>query len=1121
VSRTISKAEGFEVAYKAFQNINFNAYDYYSIKQSIIEYIKLYHGETFNDFIESSEYVALIEVFAYLGELLAYRYDMNAHEISIQFATRKKSILRLAKLVSYKTTRTVAARGLVHIDSISTTERIFDSVGVDLSNKRIVWNDTVNTVWKDQFHTVISHIMEQKFGTVAPNERKQVNDVLYELYPLKINSPTLGVVKYSASASNNTYPMELVSSVLTEFGPQEARPSNNAKFNIVYGTDGLGDGSPNTGFFIYTKQGSLSKQTVTFDGVLPNQTRDIAVDNINNTDVWVNQIDPNTLQTYDDGTISDTLSGNWIEVDLANAQNIIFNTNTNRNKYEIETLENDRVRIVFGDGDFSNIPSGTFDLWYRTSAEDQIYVPKSAVLNKTASFSYIDGHGRTQTATITFSLVGALQNNAPSESIEHIRRAAPATYYTQDRMVNGKDYNTYPLRDSTILKLRTVNRTFSGDSLYETINDPSNTYQDVKIVGDDLAVYYKNSSNSIVAPGNILNAVLLTNYIEPLLNTTDFFVKSLVENGNYRRLFTNTERTAILQAMDSIVYPWPIALHFNGSGTSEDQFGLWTASPNANNTTDWSMLVSRSDDKTTFTITYVGQHMVVESPTTNFYYDNNDRSIISLDTLNSNKDEVVILKANVASNPNKVLTANVPVRVLEVERYETGLEYAGLPNLHQLSVMTYDTDGDSIPDDVILSQVVGTSFVERLVSTSSNGTPQIIELPYYYVVGIGDTSVTAATDTRWSEYGPAIYSIVASTGIISVVGNVSDMVNVGSIINVVHSDIGVPNQSTTCNGQYRVKSMDLTTPGITKLTIESNLADANVAGDRPNIKIAFNHNVGTQGYITVEGSSVNKILIQYAGSTPTATIKVNGYVYFNRESVTEPFKIIDGNAEILTAWYSDTNKTLFTRLRGRDSLNFMWLHRMSTFDIVDPAPTNINDMFIITNGYYLELQKWLTGEISYRPAMPTSTDLRNAYNETLSNKMISDTVITHPGKIKILIGAKANPELRAKIKVIRTTNNTLTNNQLKIKIVSIVRDFFDIKFWEFGETFYYTELDTRIQNELVAEIASTVLVPVSPNNSFGDLYQVFAAEDEILQVNITIEDVEIVSAYNSINIRQI
>ena len=122
MSRLISRAESWERVYTAFQNINFAAFDFNTIKQSLLDYVKLHFPETFNDFIETSEFIAIVEIFSYIAELLAYRIDVSAHENFITVAQRKDSILRLAKFISYKPSRPIPARGLVKITSVSTTE---------------------------------------------------------------------------------------------------------------------------------------------------------------------------------------------------------------------------------------------------------------------------------------------------------------------------------------------------------------------------------------------------------------------------------------------------------------------------------------------------------------------------------------------------------------------------------------------------------------------------------------------------------------------------------------------------------------------------------------------------------------------------------------------------------------------------------------------------------------------------------------------------------------------------------------------------------------------------------------------------------------------------------------
>ncbi len=162
MSRTLKQAELWETTYRAFQNINFAAFDYDSIKRSLIDYIKLYAPETYNDYIETAELVAIIEAFAYVAEILAYRIDINAQENFLSTAQRTDSVLRLAKFISYNASRPIPVRGLVKIQSVSTSESVVDSNGVNLANTTITWNDANNPNWKEQFILVLNRALQQQ-----------------------------------------------------------------------------------------------------------------------------------------------------------------------------------------------------------------------------------------------------------------------------------------------------------------------------------------------------------------------------------------------------------------------------------------------------------------------------------------------------------------------------------------------------------------------------------------------------------------------------------------------------------------------------------------------------------------------------------------------------------------------------------------------------------------------------------------------------------------------------------------------------------------------------------------------------------------------------------------------
>ena len=134
--------------------------------------------------------------------------------------------------------------------------------------------------------------------------------------------------------------------------------------------------------------------------------------------------------------------------------------------------------------------------------------------------------------------------------------------------------------------------------------------------------------------------------------------------------------------------------------------------------------------------------------------------------------------------------------------------------------------------------------------------------------------------------------------------------------------------------------------------------------------------------------------------------------------------------------------------------------------------------------------------------------------------MLSDEVILHPGKFKLVFGGKAESEMQAKIVVVRSSNGSITNNEVKIRMVTAIQQFFNIDYWEFGETFYFSELSAVLHSILPSEVDSVSLVPLLSSNKFGDLQQINVREDEILQPDISVDDIEIVDFLNRENIRQ-
>ena len=128
----------------------------------------------------------------------------------------------------------------------------------------------------------------------------------------------------------------------------ESDPIPGGGFSYLYRSDGAGDTSNNTGFFSLFKQGTIANVEFNVDNPTTNFVQAINVNNINNSDVWLYELD-------DFGQIEKL----WDKVPATAGNNAIYNSlaNDKRNTYNVVTKNNDAVDLVFGDGNFSNIPS--------------------------------------------------------------------------------------------------------------------------------------------------------------------------------------------------------------------------------------------------------------------------------------------------------------------------------------------------------------------------------------------------------------------------------------------------------------------------------------------------------------------------------------------------------------------------------------------------------------------------------------------------------------------------------------------------------------------------------------------------------------------------------------------
>jgi hypothetical protein len=90
-------------------NINYLNKDFASYKNTLIEYAKSYFPDTYRDFNESSPGMMLIEMSAYVGDVLSFYIDQQYREMLLPLAEERRNVKNMAKMLGYRVKPTIPA----------------------------------------------------------------------------------------------------------------------------------------------------------------------------------------------------------------------------------------------------------------------------------------------------------------------------------------------------------------------------------------------------------------------------------------------------------------------------------------------------------------------------------------------------------------------------------------------------------------------------------------------------------------------------------------------------------------------------------------------------------------------------------------------------------------------------------------------------------------------------------------------------------------------------------------------------------------------------------------------------------------------------------------------------
>ena len=1100
----------WKAIYQTFNQADFRSYDYETLRKSFIDYLRAYYPETFNDYIESSEFIALLDVMAFMGQGLAFRNDLNARENFIDTAERRDSVIKLANLVSYTPKRNLEAQGYLKVTSVRTTQNIIDLNGFNLGNVPVLWNDPANPNWLEQYNTIINAALINTQRVGLPANSSQILGVKTDEYTLQIPVGTVPVVPFSTLVNGLNMNFELcsVSTVGTDY-VYEIPPAPTNTFNMLYRNDKLGYGSPNTGFFFYFKQGTLTNFDFTLQNQISNQVIDIGdIQGVNNTDTWLYQI------SQVNGSF-----GLWKVVDNIYADAYLQTESSVKQIYSVNSRFNDQVSYIFGDGVFSQIPVGTFRAYVRAGNALTYTIQPTDMQGLSVSINYVSRVGRIETLTVGLSLQVPVSNAQVRESLANIKQRAPSRYYTQNRMVNGEDYNNFPYTlYSSIIKSKAINRSSVGVSKNLDLLDPTGKYSSTNSYANDGGVWLDNNNGyatlTITSTGDIITFL------------TGTLASILVDNRSSQYYIQNYTRYGIDSASgDGILY-WN------------------TSTVDANSLTGYFYNITNGGENpvpvgtySTYNAKYItpGALLKFIAPS-GYYFDSNNR-----------------LVSGVAGPSN---TTYIWTTVLNVigDGFNNGIgQFAngsgpitlnGYIPAEAILTTVIPSFSNSLPNSVIqecivrldLQQNFSLVFDNSLTVNQNRWSIDIYNSSNYFVnfesVGYNRYTVTyrslayyfgSVADTRFTyDAGKLVYD--PFSGII-----LQDFVKVLVTNTQPNSNYALSNPISTSIVGQTVESDGY----INDFEVEVASIDVNNRSiiDNPDFfneitgYVTGSTNIGVYAFFETIQDAINlsrqdliaSTVVSYQYST-TTQIEIVKYEYpvgqlFYAYS-TNVFYITVQDPTISTPFFTLVVQPQYSMKPGRQGLQFQYRHNSNNTTRIDPATTNIIDLYVVTQSYYTQYQNWIqdTTNTVPLPLRPTISQLSNEYSQIQDYKMLTDSAILNSVVFKPLFGPKAASALRATIKVIKNSNTNASDSEIRSAVLTQMNTYFNINNWNFGDTFYFSELSAYIHTNIGDLVSSCVLVPNDPSLHFGDLYEIKCLPYEIFVNAATSNDVIVIAA---------
>jgi hypothetical protein len=734
---------------------------------------------------------------------------------------------------------------------------------------------------------------------------------------------------------------------------------------------------------------------------------------------------------------------------------------------------------------------------------------------------------------MTLGLQTSVANSSAAESNESIKTKAPATYYTQNRMITAEDYNISPLGiNQEIVKVKAVNRSASGISRYFDLVDPTGKYSKTNLFADDGVLYKQSYTDSFrfkYSTRTDIEAVIYNQLTDTLkhpdlknfyyanfdkkdagllnikwVNTTVDTNQSTgyIEDrptGTKQKVSTYTSTLLKFFTAGSLVkFIAPtiadVPYYFDKNNNNELK-PIIGAMPTGSSTELWCKVVSIAGDGTAngtgVLLSGLGPIILNDIIPNNALVSKIIppwRSVLEPATVTAMVDLIF---------SNKVFGLRYDT---ETRTWKIIIE----SNLNVTDPFSLGRQGDASNRKIDSSWLLLLTTDTEYYTVTSRLTRHIFE---------SDQQIRFFFDSSDKVYDARINKTVKD--VIKVLGINTDPATSGGTAPFTYDrEWAITQEFKGADGYIDTKKIQITFNDsdddgvVDDPTLFEQIVDLTNADLQKRYIILEKYSIdSTQEDYRYVTNADDKVIIadtEAGVNLANPTILDGQYFYFIRTNTVKRLKKI--SSEFITS----LDYKVFL---GRDNIKFQYIHNADYEARIDPGLTNLIDIFVLTKQYDIEYRQWLNGTVSAEP-MPLSSDaLYNLLSPDLNNiKSISDEIIYHPVKYKVLFGTGASSDVQATFKVVKNSEVVISDNDIKTRVLTAIAEFFSLENWEFGDNFYFSELSAYVMNRVAPNIVNFIIVPKDSDLTFGSLYEIRSEKDQIFINGATIDDIEIISA---------